>query len=214
MSRLLVLLGLCLALAVCTSAGAASGWKTHADRKTGFSIDVPSRWQVVPRTPKAVKALAARLRKQGKGKLADQLAVLAAGKGAAKSLASFRFQAFRWPAPKGPITTDVTVKVDAVPPGYRATDLKRVAAGVAKSLRAVHGSTAAAPVKLTVPAGPAWEIRGTLPLGTKTKLRSAYTLVLILGRDRMYELAFRSGVARAKKEAKLYRAIERRFRLL
>jgi hypothetical protein len=204
-----------LAVAVCAgvvapSAAAGTSWRTVSDGADGFSIAVPASWQLVPRSTKGVKARVAQLQRQKRMPLATQYAVLAAGRKGASS--PFRFQAFAWPAPPGPIVPDVSVKLDTVAKG---ATLKSVAAGFRRALAKPRGARVAAPRRVVLPAGRAVELEGSIALTRKNAkpLHSAYTVYLLLRGKRLYSISFRYAAAQTTAEAPLFRQIADTFRL-
>jgi len=169
------------------SAGAAESWRAVADPGAGYSISVPMAWQVVPRSTPELNALIARLRKEKRAQLANQYAQIAATRRVTSTV--YRFQAFAWPAPKGPVVPDVTVKTDPLTAGTTQAALPFIARQVAEALAASATATAAAPVRRTLPAGPAFLVTGTTRV-TKV-LRSRYAVYLLIHGRRLYSISFR-----------------------
>lgn len=198
-----------LALAAPTAqASAAVPWRTYRDAAGGYSIAVPARWQVVPRSDAALRQLVARLRKTHERALADQLA--AAGAARAKARAAFRFQAFEWPPPPGPVVPDVTVKTDRLAPGSKPDVLAKIAAEYVRSLGAGKGTRVAPALRVALAAGPAYRVSGTAQVAKS--LRSGFVVYLLVHADRLWSLSFRASAARAAADGALYRRIAGGFR--
>ena len=186
MSRLVAALLLGLAVAA-GSAGAADPWRTVADRADGFSIAVPAAWQVVPHSTPRLSALVVRLRKAKRPALANQFAEIAATRRATHTV--YPFQSFAWPAPKGPIVPDVTVKTDRLGVGTTSAALPLLARQIAKALAASKNATASAPVLRQLPAGRAYEVSGTTQLSKS--LRNRYVVYLLIHGRTLYSVSFR-----------------------
>lgn len=185
------------------SAAAADGWRTAPDRAGGYSIAVPATWQVVPRSTAELDAHVARLRAQKRMALAYQFAQIAAVRRATHT--AFRFQAFSWPAPRGQVVPDVTVKIDPLSPGATPAALPRIAGQIAKTLAAAPTATATSPVGVRLPAGAAQRITGTTQI-SKT-VRSRFALYLLIHGRRLYSVTFRGPATSVERE------IVRRFRV-
>lgn len=203
--RRAVLVALLLSMSLAPTA-AAAGWRTYRDAAGGFSIAVPSSWQVVPHSTADVRRLAKRLQAQHRTALAMQLEEIAASRRTQPAV--YRFQALQWPAPKGATIPDVTVKVDDVD---RAARLSVIAAQFEKALGSPKGATVEPAKAVKLPAGPAVRISGTTRLGTK--LHSAYVVYLILRPARLYSVAFRCVASQERHEEPLFARIASRFRL-
>jgi hypothetical protein len=168
-------------------AGAAAPWQRVADPAGGFSIAVPAAWQVVPPSSTELRALVVRLAGRKQTALANQFAQVAAARRGKPTI--YRFQAFAWPAPKGAVVPDVTVKTDPVTAGTTPSALPVIARQIAKALAGSAGATASAPVRRTVPAGHAVSVTGTTQL-TKS-LRSRFAIYLLIHRGKLYSISFR-----------------------
>lgn len=179
-----LLLGLGL---VAGAAGADGTWRTVTNTGSGFSIGVPARWQVVPRSTPELNAAIVRLRAAKQAALANQLAQIAAVRRATRT--TFGFQAFAWPPPKGAVVPDVTVKVDRLSARTTEAVLPSLARQIAKALAGTAGATASAPVATRLPAGRAMRVTGTTRI-SKT-LGSRYALYLLIHGRRLYSLTFR-----------------------
>jgi len=142
-----VIRGLAVALAALALTGttADAPWRTVTVRSGGFSIAVPRAWKLVPRSTDRLNALVADLRKRKRPALALQYAQIAAARRATGAV--YRFQAFAWPAPKGAVVPDVTVKLDPLTRGTTAAALPSIARQVAKALSRSAGATASAPLQ-------------------------------------------------------------------
>ena len=186
------LLAVVLAIGVATgTASAAGSWRTVVDHKEGFAITVPSTWQVVPGPTTALTDLIAALDKKRQTALANQFREIAAVRRATRVV--YAFQAFAWPAPKGPVVPDVTVRTSRLKAGTTQSALARIARQVSKSLAASPNATAAAPVRRILPAGRAYEVTGTTRV-TKTA-RSRYAIYLLIHAGTLYLVSFRGPAA-------------------
>jgi len=200
---LLVVLAAALVLA---AAADGAAWQTHRDAVGGYSIAVPAGWQVVPHSTAQVRALATRLRAAHQDALASQFAAIAAARRTQPAV--YRFQAFQWPAPKGPVDPDVTVKIDGV---ARTARLSRIATEFERALSAPRGATVEPARTVRLPAANAVRIAGTTKLGKS--LRSAYVVYLLLRSTKLYSLAFRSVSPQSAAETRLFTRIAVGFRL-
>ena len=192
-----------VAAALAAVVSTAAGWHTVPDRAGGYSIAVPSSWQVVPRSTPALDALVKRLRDEKRTALAYQYAQIAAVRRATHVV--YSFQAFAWPAPAGRVVPDVTVKIDPLAAGATAADLPRIARQIAKTLDAAPTATASMPVRRVVPAGPAQLVTGSTQV-SKT-VRSRFALYLLIRGKRLYSVTFRGPATPAEA------GVVQRFRL-
>lgn len=197
------------ALALSSAAGAADGWRTYGDPGGGFAIAVPARWRLVPRSDRDLAALVVRLRKRREPALAAQYAAIAAAR--ARLHTAFRFQAFQWPAPPGPIVPDVSVKIDRLASPATKTTLAALARQYEQALGRARGATVRPAVDLTLAAGPAVRIAGTTPLGRST-VRSGYVVYLLVRGTRLYSISFRAAAPRVTADAALFARIAGTFR--
>lgn len=202
--RRAVLVALVLSAALASTAVAGS-WRTYHDAAGGFSIAVPSGWQVVPHSTADVRKLAKRMQAEHRTTLAVQLEEIAASRRTQPAV--YRFQALQWPAPKGATIPDVTVKVDTV---ARAAHLSVIAAQFERALGKPRGATVEPPRAVKLPTGPAVRIAGTTRLGAK--LHAAYVVYLVLRPRRLYSVAFRCLAVQERAEAPLFARIAARFR--
>ena len=169
------------------SAAAAVSWRTVADPGAGYSIAVPTAWQVVPRSTPRLNALIARLRDDERAALANQYAQIAATRRATHTV--YRFQAFAWPPPQGRVVPDVTVKTDPLTAGTTQAALPYIARQIAKALSGSATATASTPVRRTLPAGPAVVVTGMTSV-TKV-VRSRYAIYLLIHGRKLYSVSFR-----------------------
>jgi len=175
------------ALCLTGVAAAEPAWRTITVSSDGFSIGVPAAWQTVPRSTPQLESLIARLRKEKRTALALQYAEIAATRRVTHTV--YRFQAFAWPAPKGAVVPDVTVKTDPLTSGTTPSALPAIARQIVKALARSSAATATAPVARTLPAGHAVEVTGTARL-TKS-LRSRYAIYLLIHGRKLYSISFR-----------------------
>lgn len=200
------LLAIVAAAVVLVPAADGAAWQTHRDAAGGYTIAVPAGWQVVPRSTAKVSALAAHLHALHQDALANQFAEIAAARRTQPAV--YRFQAFQWPAPKGAVDPDVTVKVDGVSATAR---LPAIARQFERALGAPRGATIETPRRVQLPAGPAVRLAGTTRLGKS--LHSAYVVYLLLRHTKLYSLAFRSASSQSSAATPLFEKIAARFRL-
>jgi hypothetical protein len=195
-----------LAAALAGLAVAGGSWRTVADRAGAFTIAVPKSWQIVPVSDAALENRVVRLQRQKRLALAAQYASVAASR---RGAGTFRFEAFAWPAPAGPIVPDVAVRVDRV---AATATLGGIASGYVRSLSAPRGAVVLQRHALSVPAGSAYEVRGTVPVGGTKHTRSAYDVYLLLRRARLYSISLRDSESRLAADAPLMRRVVWSFR--
>jgi hypothetical protein len=179
-----------LAAVVCagvSGAAAADGWRTVTDRPAGYAIAVPRPWQVVPASSTRLRALILRAAKAKRTALATQLAAVAAARKTAQPV--YRFQAFAWPGPPGPVVPDVTVKTDLLTTGTRASALPRIAQQIVKALARSSAATASVTAARRLPAGRAMLVSGTMRLSKS--VRSRYSVYLLIHGRTLFSLSFR-----------------------
>ena len=186
---------------------------TYVDKRGGYRITIPTKWQVVPPSPTAVKAIVAKLKRQKKTALANAYGIYTSTAAGRAELKQFTFRAFMWPALPSPVPTDVSVRIQQVSRRYKAVDLPSIAMTFRKQLVS-PGATVAQPQMVKLGAGRAALISGTVPLpkrygGAKT----GFTLVLLLRPGRLYMLSFRID-SRAAKDAKIFASIANLFRFV
>lgn len=89
------------------AAGSRSNWRKFAVSKSGFSIQIPASWKVVPQSSTTLRALIHKLIAEHQLRLAAQYQVALTDPSGRQG---FLFDAFQWPEIPGPFGTDVIVK--------------------------------------------------------------------------------------------------------
>jgi hypothetical protein len=186
---------------------------TYVLKSQGFRITVPETWQVVPPSVPAVKQIVARLKKQKKAQLATFYSDMISTAAGRKELGTFSFRAFKWPTLPSPVPTDVSVTIEKIPTRFKAADLPAIGASFARNVSS-PGAKVETPQMLTLPAGRAAVITGTVPLtGTAKGLSTGFSLVLLLRPGRLYILSFRID-SRAAADANVFSSIANLFRFV
>jgi hypothetical protein len=203
-----------LAVSLLAAAGAKNVPSTiYVDKSGGYRITIPKTWQVVPPSLAAVKQTITRLKKQKKTGLAGEYEQYIASAGARKELATYRFRAFMWPALPSPVPTDVSLTIQPVAKRYKVSDLPSIGAYFAKTLT-TPGAKVAKPQLLSLPAGKAVAIAGTVPLPKPNQaIKTGFTLILMLRPGKLYLLSFRID-SRAANDAKVFASIANLFRFV
>ena len=176
--------------ACCVAAGSAAAqepWRTFGGPAAGFSIAVPRSWQAVPRSTLELNALVTRLRREKRIALANQFTEVAAARRTTQAV--YRFQAFAWPAPKGVVVPDVTVKTDPLTAGATPAALFPIARQIVKTLAGSTSATASPPLRRALPAGQAVSVTGTTRLSKS--LHSRFAIYLLIHRGKLYTITFR-----------------------
>jgi hypothetical protein len=184
---------------------------TYEDKRNGYRITVPTKWQVVPPSQKFITAKVAQLKKQHKTQLAQAWAAFVNTANGRAELKSFTFRAFMWPALPSPIPTDVSVRWDKIAARYKVKDLPAIAGTYVRELRS-SGNAVANPKLIRLPAGQAIRITGTAPL-PQSNAKTAFTIVLFVRPGRLYSLSFRID-SRAAKDANIFTSIADHFRFV
>jgi hypothetical protein len=208
-----VVLALATASVLATAAGAANlPSTTYVDKADGFAITIPRAWELVPRSTASLKAAIAALKQTKKSEqiaLASTFSSILASAGGRSGLTAYRFQAFAWPVdPTTPLLTEVSVGVVATSKAYGSAQLGTLGAEYANALSANSGSKILVPKTVTLPAGKAEFIEGTIPAGPG--LATGIELYLIPHGKRVYELSF-SIDSRGLSEATLFTSIAEHF---
>jgi hypothetical protein len=177
------------------TASAVGSWRTVDDAAAGFSIAVPGTWRLVPHSTPALARLVHRLATEKRTALATQYAEILAARRVRNS-ADFRFQAFPWPAPKGAVVPDVTVKIDPLRRGTRPSALPLIARQIAKALSRSKAAGVATTVRRVLPGGTAYVVTGTTRLSRTT--RSRYAVYLLIHGRRLYSISFRGPATAAE----------------
>ncbi len=206
-----------LAIAVTTAAVLAAGASgknqpstTYLDKTGGYQISIPTTWKLVPRTVPQVQALIAQLKKQKQTTLASMYSSIISSAGGRSGLKAYRFQAFGWPQSSAtPLLTEVSVGVVKTTKAYGPSSLPAIGAEYANALSANKGSKITVPKRVTLPAGPAELIEGTIPAGSG--LSNGIKLYLVPHGKRLYEISFQID-ARFLKVATLFTSIAEHFK--
>ncbi len=185
---------------------AGTSWKAYARPGSSFRIAVPSNWQDVPRTAPGVKRRIAELRSQGRYSLASQYSAVIADAYTRKDLTRNAFEAFQWPAPPSPISTDTFVRVR---PAGRLL-LVPFTESLADSLRG--GKDRVSGPHCPAPCGSSGADKGVQKLdpsygGAKTAC-SSYVL---LDRRKLYSISFRTDSRYEPRYRSTFEAIARTF---
>jgi hypothetical protein len=213
-----VLLLLALVATAATAAPAATVAKklpstTYVAKSLGFSITIPTKWQVVVPSVPAVQKTIAQLKKQKKTALAAAYALYIATPNARSEFKHFKFRAFQWPALPSPVPTDLTIEVTPIAKKYTAADLPGLSAALRQNLT-TSTTKLAAPEMLKLPAGRAALLTGTTTLPKAYGgIKSAITLVVLVRTGRLYVLSFRID-SRAAKDAFLFTSIAQNFKFV
>ncbi len=184
---------------------------TYLDQPAGFALTIPKTWQLVPRSVAQVKQLATKLEKKSStANLGQAYASIVATAAGRSQVTSFTFQAFEWPFVVGstPILTEAYLLVVKTPKAYGKSDLKAIGDQFANALSANKGSKIVVPKEITLPAGPAEYIIGTIPSGDVTTGIEWY---LIPHGKAVYELGFQIDASELAK-ATLFSSIAHNFK--
>jgi hypothetical protein len=208
---LAVVLVLAAVAATSTPAANVKG-TTWVDKAGGYAITIPKTWQLIPRTTAGVNTLVATLNKQKKGTLAAfYKAILATSAGRA-DLTAYRFQAFAWPdSETQPVPIQVSLGLVKTKTAVTAKGLPAVGAVFANQLASNKGAKITVPKIVTLPAGKAEFIEGTIPIGSGVD--NGLELYLIPHGKTVYELAFQIEASQLK-SATLFTSIARQFRFV
>jgi len=199
------------ALALAAAASAATPTETKwIDKKDGFSIILPPKWYPVPRTTTAVQQTIAQLKKHKKTALANEYGFYLTAFGKTQ-LKDYVFQAFLDIAPStDPIYPQVAVQKDTRR-AYKPADLPTAGHAYASALAQHKGAKISAPKRISLPAGPAEFITGTIPAGTG--LADGFELYLLIHGGKLYALKFDIDAV-ALRQATVFRSIATHFRFL
>jgi hypothetical protein len=201
-----VVLGV-LALAPAASAAAPAQTK-WVDRKDGFSVILPPKWYAVPRTVPAVQQTIAALKKQKKAAVASEFGFYLTAPGR-QQLKAYVFQAFLDISPStDPIAPQFAVQVTKGSKPYTVADLPTAGRAYRSALAQHKGAKISAPKRITLPAGPAQFLTGTVPAAPG--LSDGFELYLLVHKGKLYALKFDID-ARVLSQAKVLRSIARHF---
>jgi hypothetical protein len=198
-------------IASTATASPGVGWNDYLRPASGFRIAAPMTWHDVPRTAAGIQRRIAELKAKKQDALAEQYASVLADPYTRKNLTNFAFNAFLWPSPPGPISTDVSVRVNRV---------GNVAVGPATQFFAKQlkdqlkgPGTKFEPVRIVqLPAGRAGLIRGVTTLDPSYGgAKSSYTLYLLVHAGRFYYIFFRTDSRYERRQRSTFEAIARTF---
>ncbi len=185
---------------------------TYVDKADGFAITVPTVWKLVPRSETALKAAITALKKSKSAEnhaLASTFSSILASAGGRSGLSAYRFQAFAWPADPGtPLLTEVSVGVVATSKAVGKSQLPALGDEYANAFASNAGSKILVPKAVTLPAGPAELVVGSIPAGGG--LATGVELYLIPHGKHVYELSFQID-ARALAQATLFTSMAQHF---
>jgi hypothetical protein len=212
LSRLTILLSACafamLALVPPASASSSAQSTRYSVPRYGFSVALPASWKVIPRSVAGVRAAAAKARSRGQSSLAAQYKGILNDPYSRKDVTTAAFDAFEWPQPRSPITTDLLIHA------YHASDrdlqnpnlLGTIATLLAKELNSA--GFAEKPQHLTLPVGKAILIVGASQLDPSYggALDGVATYLLIRGHT-VFEITGRSDSRLMTLYAPLFRRI-------
>ena len=197
------------ALALVSAASAATPAQTKwVDKRDGFSVILPPKWYAVPRTPAAVQQTIAALKKQKKTAVASEYSFYLSAPGKAQ-LKDFVFQAFLDISPStDPIAPQFAVQVTKGSKPYTTADLPAAGRAYASALAGHKGAKIAIPKRITLPAGPAQFVTGSVPAGTG--IADGFELYLLIHKGQLYALKFDVD-ASVLSQAKVLRSIAEHF---
>jgi hypothetical protein len=197
------------ALAVPLAASAATPTQTKwVDRRDGFSVILPPKWYAVPRTVAAVQRTIADLKRQKKTAVATEYSFYLTAAGKAQ-LKAFVFQAFLDIAPsQDPIAPQFAIQVTKGAKPYTTADLARAGRAYASSLSQHKGAKVSVPKRISLPAGPAQFVTGSVPVAQG--LADGFELYLLVHKGKLYALKFDID-ARALSQARAFRSIATHF---
>jgi hypothetical protein len=203
-------------LAAASIAGAAAGANqpgvTIVDKSKGYAITIPSTWKLVPRSKAQLTSLIAQLKKKKQTKLAAMYSSILSSPSGVSGLTAYRLQAFAYPQdPATPILLEVSLGIVPTPKAYGVKDLPAVGATYANELASNKGSKILMPKQITLPAGPAELIEGSIPVGSG--FSNGVELYLIPHGKQLYELAFQVD-ARLLSQATLFTSMAQKFKFV
>jgi hypothetical protein len=199
------LVALAASLVLAAGAGAATPpAQKWIDKPDGFSVILPAKWYVVPRTTKAVQQTIAALKKQKKTAVANEYGFYLTAFGR-QQLKDFVFQAFLDISPStDPIPPQFAVQLTKGSKPYKPSDLTAAGRAYASSLAQNKGAKISVPKRITLPAGPAEFLTGKVPAGTG--LADGFELYLLVHGGKLYALKFDIDAV-ALAQAKVFRSI-------
>jgi hypothetical protein len=199
-------------LAVSGSSAADVKGTRWIDKPGGYSITIPKTWQLIPRTTAQINTLIATLDKKKQTALAAFYKTILATTAGKSGLTAYRFQAFAWPDSESqPVPIQVSLGLVKTKTPVTTKGLPGVAAIFANQLASNKGSKVTVPKLVTLPAGKAEFIEGTIPIGGG--VQNGLELYLIPHGKTVYELAFQIEASQLK-TATLFNSIAQQFRFL
>jgi hypothetical protein len=175
--------------AVAGGSGANVKGTVIVDKQEGYQIAIPNTWRLIPRTKAEVEAVIAALKKKKETDLATFYAGIIASKSGLSGLTTYRLQAFDWPGSmESPVPIELSVGIVKTPRAYGPKDLASIGAVYANALAANKGAKVTVPKTVTLPAGKAELILGSIPIGNG--VMNGVKLYLIPHGKRLYELSF------------------------
>jgi hypothetical protein len=191
------------------AASAANPTETKwIDRRDGFSVILPAKWHPVPRTVTAVKQTIAGLKQHKQTALANEYSFYLTAAGKAQ-LKAYVFQAFLDIAPsRDPIAPQFAVQLVKGTNPYTTADLASAGRAYASSLAQHKNAKISVPKRISLPAGPAQFVTGTVPAAPG--LADGFELYLLIHKGKLYALKFDID-ARALTQAKVFRSIAEHF---
>jgi hypothetical protein len=178
-------------LALTASAASAASGPTATkwiDKPDGYSIILPPKWYVIPRTTAEIQKLIAQLKAQKQTSLAGAYKAILESSESKAELKDYRFQAFLWPPLASLVPTELSLQVVSGTRTYTAKDLPAIAATYANAFSGNKGAKITVPKKVQLGAGPAERIDGTIPSGQAT---TGLELYLFVHGKRIYALSFK-----------------------
>jgi hypothetical protein len=196
-----------VSLAAAASAAAPPEQK-WIDKPDGFSVILPARWYVVPRSTAAVSRVIAAARKAKKTGLASAYAFFLTANGK-RELQAYAFQAFYFNGPTtDPVPIELSIQIVHGRHAYTAADLADAGLTYGRALASNQGAKIAAPARIRLPAGPAQFLTGTVPNGGGVS--TGLELYLLAHGKRLYVLSFKIDAA-VLGQAKVFRSIAEHF---
>lgn len=199
-------------VAVSGSSAANVKGTTWVDKPGGYAITIPKTWQLIPRTTAQIDTLVAALDKKKQTALAAFYKTIIATQAGKSGLKAYRFQAFAWPdSETQPVPVQVSLGLVKTKTPVTTKGLPAVADVFANQLASNKGAKITVPKIVTLPAGKAEFIEGTIPIGSG--IDNGLELYLIPHGKTVYELAFQIEASQLK-TATLFTSIARQFRFL
>jgi hypothetical protein len=208
----LALTGLAVALLAGTAAAANKPTQTRwIDKPMGYSITLPAKWYVIPRSTTLIKQEIAYLKKQKQASLASAYSAILKSTVSLSELKIYRFQAFLWPPLNSLVPTEVSLQIVQGKKVYKASDLPAIGAYYANALSSGKGSKITVPKTIKLPAGSAEFITGTVPNGGGVS--TGLELYILAHGKRAYVISCKID-ANVLSQATVFRSIAENFAFL